>query len=47
MAAKRTLAIDIGGSKFSIASFDGERMERRESRRTDAEGGRDWMLEHA
>jgi len=40
----RTLAIDVGGTKFSIAAFDGERMVRRESRRTDAEGGRDWML---
>jgi glucokinase len=45
MPAKRTLAIDVGGTKFSIASFDGERMVRRESRRTDAEGGRDWMLD--
>ena len=40
----RTLAIDVGGTKFSIALFDGEQMVRRESRRTDAEGGRDWML---
>jgi len=38
------LAIDIGGTKFSIAVFDGPRMVRRESRATDAEGGRDWML---
>ena len=45
MSAKRTLAIDVGGTKFSIAIFDGDRMVRRESRRTDAEGGRDWMLE--
>jgi glucokinase len=44
MSAKRTLAIDVGGTKFSIAIFDGDRMVRRESRRTDAEGGRDWML---
>lgn len=44
MPAKRTLAIDVGGTKFSIAAFHGERMVRRESRRTDAEGGRDWML---
>src|SRR5215472_9949274 len=41
---KRTLAIDIGGTKFSIAIFEEARMTRRESRRTDAEGGRDWML---
>ena len=45
MPEKRTLAIDIGGTKFSIASFDGDRMVRRESRRTDAEGGREWMLD--
>jgi len=40
-----TLAIDIGGTKFSIAAFDDERMIRRESRGTDREGGRDWMLD--
>jgi len=45
MNDKRTLAIDIGGTKFSIAVFEGARMVRRESRRTDAEGGRDWMLD--
>src|SRR5580693_117008 len=45
MQEKRTLAIDVGGTKFSIAAFDGECMIRRESRRTDAEGGRDWMLD--
>ena len=45
MPAKQTLAIDVGGTKFSIAAFDGDRMARRESRRTHAEGGRDWMLE--
>jgi len=38
------LAIDIGGTKFSIAAFDGRRMARRESHATDAAGGRDWML---
>jgi glucokinase len=37
------LAIDIGGTKFSMAVFDGDRMVRRESRATDAEGGREWM----
>jgi glucokinase len=37
------LAIDIGGTKFSMAIFDGDRMVRRESRATDAEGGREWM----
>ncbi len=38
------LAIDIGGTKFTMAVFDGDRMVRRESRATDAAGGRDWML---
>jgi glucokinase len=38
------LAIDIGGTKFSMAVFDGDRMVRRESRATDAAGGREWML---
>jgi glucokinase len=40
----QTLAIDIGGTKFSLAAFDGDRMVRRVSHSTDAEGGRDWML---
>jgi glucokinase len=39
-----TLAIDIGGTKFSIAAFEDERLSLRESRATDREGGRDWML---
>ncbi len=41
----RTLAIDIGGTKFTIALFDenGQMIER-ESRATDREGGKDWML---
>ncbi|MGO9257772.1 MAG: ROK family protein [Bryobacteraceae bacterium] len=38
------LAIDIGGTKFSMAVFDGSRLVRRESRATDAGGGREWML---
>lgn len=38
------LAIDIGGTKFSLAAFDGDRLVRRESRATDAAGGRPWML---
>lgn len=41
---KRTLAIDIGGTKFSLAIFEGVHMMRRVSRRTDSTGGRDWML---
>jgi predicted NBD/HSP70 family sugar kinase len=39
------LAIDIGGTKFSLAVFDGNRMVERESRATDADGGRAWMIE--
>src|ERR1039457_7693269 len=39
------LAIDIGGPKFSLAVFDGDRIVRRESGATDAAGGRPWMLE--
>ena len=38
------LAIDIGGTKFTLAAFDGDRMACRESRATDAAGGREWML---
>jgi glucokinase len=38
------LAIDIGGTKFTLAAFDGDRMVRRESRTTDAAGGREWMV---
>jgi glucokinase len=45
MRSKRTLAIDIGGTKFSVALFEAESMVRRESRQTDAAAGRDWMLE--
>ena len=37
-----TLAIDIGGSKFSLAAFDGVKMVRRHSQPT--EGGPDWMV---
>jgi len=40
-----TLAIDIGGTKFSMAVFEDNRIVRRETRTTDREGGRDWMLE--
>ena len=39
-----TLAIDIGGTKLTMAVFDGDRIIRRESRATDRDGGRDWML---
>jgi glucokinase len=40
-----TLAIDIGGTKFTVALFEDGRITRRESRATDRDGGRDWMLE--
>lgn len=39
-----TLAIDIGGTKFSMALFDGVRMVERASEATDREGGRVWMM---
>jgi glucokinase len=39
-----TLAIDIGGTKFSMALFEDTRLALRETRATDREGGRDWML---
>jgi glucokinase len=39
-----TLAIDIGGTKFTMAAFEEGVMRQRESRATDREGGRDWML---
>jgi glucokinase len=41
----KTLAIDVGGTKFAVAAFEGERMARRESLATDREGGKDWMLD--
>lgn len=41
----KTLAIDIGGTKFTVAAFDGWQMIRRESRMTNREGGREWLLE--
>ncbi len=40
-----TLAIDIGGTKFSVALFEGDRMAARESRATDRAGGPAWMVE--
>ena len=40
-----TLAIDIGGTKYTLAVLDeSARMLARESGATDREGGRDWML---
>jgi glucokinase len=40
-----TLAIDIGGSKFSVAVFDGDLIVRRETHSTDKAGGREWMID--
>jgi glucokinase len=40
------LALDIGGTKFTMAVFEDGRMVDRESRATDREGGRAWMLPH-
>jgi glucokinase len=40
----KTLVIDIGGTKFTMAVFDGDSMVARESRATDREGGREWMI---
>lgn len=39
-----TLAIDIGGTKFSLALFEGERISARVTRDTNREGGPEWML---
>jgi glucokinase len=39
-----TLAIDIGGTKFSVAAFLDGKIVQRESRKTDREGGKEWML---
>lgn len=39
-----TLAIDIGGTKFSAALFENGRMTARQTRRTDRAGGPEWML---
>src|SRR5580658_5028697 len=39
-----SLAIDIGGTKFTIALFDGDRLTRRETRGTDRDGGPEAML---
>jgi glucokinase len=39
----KTIAIDIGGTKFSVAGFAENGMMFRESRSTDREGGPEWM----
>jgi glucokinase len=40
----KILAIDVGGTKFSMAAFDGDRMVHRATRATDRSGGREWMI---
>jgi glucokinase len=40
------LAIDIGGSKHSLALFRDRRMLRRSTHQTDVAGGREWMMAH-
>jgi glucokinase len=41
-----TLTIDIGGTKFTMAVFsDTDEMVARETRATDREGGREWLVE--
>jgi glucokinase len=40
----KILAIDIGGTQFTLALFEGGRMTRRESHTTDREHGREWMV---
>lgn len=39
-----TLAIDIGGTKFSAAVFENGRMVAKQTRSTDRQGGPEWML---
>jgi glucokinase len=39
-----TLAIDIGGTKFSMALFDDDRIRERVTRPTDRQGGPAWMM---
>lgn len=39
-----TLAVDIGGTKFTLAVFEDDRMVKREQRATDQAGGGQWIL---
>lgn len=39
-----TLAVDIGGTKFSLALFDRETLAARVTRATDRDGGPEWMI---
>ncbi len=40
----KTLAIDIGGSKFTLGAFERDRLLLRESRSTERRGGPAWMF---
>ncbi len=40
----KTLAIDIGGTKFTLGAFQDDRLVLRETRSTDRGGGPDWMF---
>ncbi len=42
---KTTLAIDIGGTNFSVALFDGEELVRTITAPTERDGGPQWMLD--
>ena len=41
----KTIAIDIGGTKFSIAGFEDSSVVLRESRDTNRDGGPEWMMD--
>lgn len=41
----KTLAVDIGGSKLSVARFDGDQLVQRHRQPTERAGGPMWMLE--
>jgi len=44
MVHMNTLAIDIGGTKFSVGAFEGEQLILRETRPTDRQAGPDWLV---
>lgn len=43
-AMKHTLALDIGGTNFSVALFEGETLKCKATRQTNRLGGPEWML---
>lgn len=46
MDTMNTLAIDIGGTKVTLAVFANEQMVARSTQPTDRAGSRDWMVQH-